>query len=140
MGIHRLKSQGFLECPPGSQSELRTRYSRLTGACESRMFSDEIRNCGGSASISPHERRLSSAFQKPTHPTAWSANSRLRSGLSGHMLVASSFGRTTWPRRDERVGPTTLFQNSKLSGAGAHAPLYTRTQLHTHCKRTRKEE
>jgi cold shock protein len=39
------------------------------------------------------------------------------------MLGVSSFGRTTWPRRDHRVGLTTFFQNSTMerirpSGAG----------------------
>src|SRR5689334_11131667 len=37
----------------------------------------------------------------------------LRSRVVRCMLISSSFGRTTWPRRDQRVGLTTFFQNSK---------------------------
>jgi CspA family cold shock protein len=56
----------------------------------------------------------------------------LRIRLPRHMLLKSSFGRTTWPRRQQCDGLTTFFQNSKRSGAGGHARLHIRTQLHSH--------
>ena len=53
----------------------------------------------------------------------------LRNTPARRILHRSSFGRTTWPRRDQRVGLTTFFQNSRRErsrppGAGS---TYTHT-------------
>jgi cold shock protein len=39
----------------------------------------------------------------------------LPNGAQRHIDASSSFGRTTWPRRDQRVGLTTFSQNSTFN-------------------------
>jgi cold shock protein len=49
----------------------------------------------------------------------------LRNRSRRHICAPSSFGRTTWPRRDQRVGLTTFFENSTLNRAALARGSYT---------------
>jgi hypothetical protein len=62
--------------------------------------------------------------------TRWLTQCGDRARLRNHGMITiyglSSFGRTTWPRRDQRAGLTAFFPNLEPAGCVMRAPTAPR--------------